>query len=83
MVEYFNMKDSKQLSEGLNEIRSVANNGSWFKDTPHYWAEAWAPLAYAVACVEVVCKSSEKAEIVHNKPVVLQVGLYLLTTGQT
>jgi len=35
------------------------DNTSWFRDTPHYWAEASLPLAYAVACVEVVSKSSE------------------------
>jgi hypothetical protein len=45
---------------------SKADNRSWFRDTPHYWAEASLPLAYAVACVEVVCKSSEKARILYN-----------------
>lgn len=39
---------------------------SWFRDTPHYWAKASLPLAYAVACVEVVSKSSEKARILYN-----------------
>jgi len=42
-------------------VRNVVSNSSWFRDTPHYWAEASLPLAYAVACVEVVYKSSEKA----------------------
>lgn len=60
MVKYFNMEHSNQLTQGLNEIKTVANNGSWFRDTPHYWAEASLPLAYAVACAEVVSKSSEK-----------------------
>ena len=45
----------------------MGNKGSWFRDTPHYWAEASLPLAYAVACVEVVCKSSEKARILYNR----------------
>ena len=45
---------------------NVANSDSWFRDAPHYWAEASLPLAYAVACVEVVCKSSEKARILCN-----------------
>ena len=40
---------------------------SWFRDTPHYWAEASLPFAYALACVEVVCENSEKAGIVHDK----------------
>ena len=60
------MEDSNELTQGLNEIKTVASNGSWFRDTPHYWAEASLPLAYAVACVEVVSKSSEKAGILYN-----------------
>ena len=44
----------------------MIGNVSWFRDTPHYWSEASLPLAYAVACVEVVCKSSEKAGILYN-----------------
>jgi len=43
------------------------DNTSWFRDTPHYWAKASLPLAYAVACVEVVAKSSEKARIIYNR----------------
>jgi hypothetical protein len=42
------------------------DNTSWFRDTPHYWAEASLPLAYAVACVEVVSESSEKAGVLYN-----------------
>jgi len=42
------------------------DNTSWFRDTPHYWAKGSLPLAYAVACVEVVCKSSENARILYN-----------------
>jgi hypothetical protein len=59
------------------------DNTSWFRDTPHYWAEASLPLAYAVACVEVVSRSSEKAEILYNKPDVIEDNSYLLTTGRT
>lgn len=43
------------------------DNKSWFKDTPHYWAQASLPFAYATACVEVVSKSSEKARILYNR----------------
>ena len=43
------------------------NNTSWFRDTPHYWAEALLPLAYAVACVEVVCENSEEARVLYNR----------------
>jgi hypothetical protein len=42
-------------------------DGSWFRGTPHYWAEASLPLAYAVACVEVVCQRSEKAGMLYDK----------------
>lgn len=47
-------------------MKNVADDTSWFRDTPHYWAKASLPLAYAVACVEVVCKSSERARILYN-----------------
>jgi len=55
-----------ELTEGLKSIKNVADSTSWFRDTPHYWAEASLPLAYAVACVEVVSKSSENAGILYN-----------------
>lgn len=45
----------------------VGHDRSWFRDSPHYWAEGSLPLAYAVACVEVVYKSSEEARIVYNR----------------
>jgi len=48
-------------NNGRVAIRKVLENPSWFRDTPHYWAEASLPLAYAVACVEVVSKMSGKA----------------------
>ena len=43
------------------------DNTSWFRDTPHYWASAPLRFAYAVACVEVVCRSSEEARVIYNK----------------
>ena len=57
------------VENGEAAIRRLIGGSSWFRDTPHYWAEASLPLAYAVACVEVVCKSSEKARI---KPDVIE-----------
>jgi hypothetical protein len=36
-------------------------NESWFMDVPYHWPTASLPFAYAVACVEVVAQSSEKA----------------------
>jgi len=52
---------------GDSPIKNITDDTSWFRDTPHYWGEASLPLAYAVACVEVVCKSSEKARIFYNR----------------
>ena len=60
------MEKKGELREALKAIKNVAGNTSWFRDTPHYWAETWLPLAYAVACVEVACGSSEKASILYN-----------------
>ena len=48
------MEKKDELTESLKAINNVAGNTSWFRDTPHYWAEASLPLAYAVACVEVI-----------------------------
>ena len=61
------MEHSNELTQGLNEIKTVANEGSWFRDTPHYWADASLPFAYATACVEVVSENSEKARILYNR----------------
>ncbi|MFC1988097.1 hypothetical protein ACFLVH_06155 [Chloroflexota bacterium] len=55
------------LTKSLLAIKNVANNDSWFRDDPHRWATASLPLTYAVACVEVVSKSSEKARAVYNQ----------------
>ena len=61
------MEKKDELTAALKAIKNVADDTSWFRDTPHYWAEASLPLAYAVACVEVVSKSSEKAGILYNR----------------
>lgn len=55
------------LAESLGVIKNVADNSSWFRDTPHRWALASLPLAYAVACVEVVSKMSDKAEAIYQQ----------------
>jgi len=47
------MQHNSDLREGVKAIKNVADDTSWFRDTPHYWAEASLPLAYAVACLEV------------------------------
>ena len=56
---------------------------SWFRDSPHYWVEASLPVAYAVACVEVVYKSSEKARILYNRLGLLEADSYVVTTVRT
>ena len=61
------MEHNSDLEEAVRAIKSVADNKSWFRDTPHYWAEASLHLAYAVACVEVVCENSEKARVLYNR----------------
>ena len=65
MLEYLSVEKNGEL-EGLKSIKNTTGAWSWFRDTPHYWAEASLPLAYAVACIEVVCRSSEKARTVYN-----------------
>jgi hypothetical protein len=77
------MEKNRDSAEASKAIKNIGNDTSWFRDTPHYWAEAWLSLAYAVACVEVVSKSSEKAGILYNKPDVIEVDSYVLTTGRT
>ena len=67
MLKYFNMEHSDRLTQGLDEIKTVANNGSWCGDTPRYWAEALLPRAYAVGCLEVVCESPAKARALYKR----------------
>ena len=61
------METNAQLRKGLKGMKRVADDGSWFRGSPYYWAEASLPLAYAVACVEVVSRSSEKAGTIYNR----------------
>jgi len=60
------MEKERKLTGASKAIKNIKDNKSWFRDTPHYWVEASLTLAYAVACVEIVCKSSEKARILYN-----------------
>lgn len=59
--------NSRIVDNGVGETRNVTRNKSWFRDSPHYWAEASLPFAYATACVEVVSKSSDKARTIYNR----------------
>ena len=48
-------------------MKESSEERSWFAATGHYWAEASLPLAYATACVEIVCRSCEKAGKLYDK----------------
>jgi len=61
------MENNSDLTQALKDIKNVANNDSWFRDDPHRWASASLPLAYAIACVEVVVNSSEKAGAIYSQ----------------
>lgn len=61
------MEKKGESTEAVKAIKNVADDTSWFRGTPHYWARASLPLAYAVACVEVVCRNSEKARTLYNR----------------
>ena len=61
------MENNNDLAQSLTEIKNVAGNASWFRDTPHRWAESSLPLAYAMACVEVVSKMSDKAGAIYRQ----------------
>jgi len=52
------MEKNGELRENLKAIKNIVDDTSWFRGTPHYWAKASLPLAYAVACVEVAFKIS-------------------------
>jgi hypothetical protein len=60
------VKKNGELAEGRRSIKNVGDDTSWFRGTPYYWAEASLPFAYALACIEVVSESSDKAGILYN-----------------
>ena len=45
-------------------IKNDAN--SWFGEYAHRWPDAALPMAYAMACVEVVYQNSEKAGLIYK-----------------
>ena len=55
------------MENGETAIRNVLSNPSWFREHPHYWTLASLPFAYAMACVEVVSKSSENAASIYSQ----------------
>jgi hypothetical protein len=62
-----NQEIKNDPSQALSAIKNVADNPSWFRDNHYYWAQASLPLAYAVACVEVVSKKSDKAGAIYQQ----------------
>ena len=55
------MEEKISPAEVLAAISGDATSTRWFRDTPHRWATASLPLAYAVACIEEVCRKSDVA----------------------
>ena len=49
------------LGRSPDVIESISDNPSWFGEHDYRWPTAALPIAYAMACVEVACESSEKA----------------------
>ena len=44
------------MENGEAAIRRLISGPSWFRDTPHYWAKASLPLAYAVGVLKLFLK---------------------------
>ncbi len=61
------MENNSDLAQELKDFKKVADNTSWFRGDPHRWATASLPLAYAVACVEVVSKESDEAGTIYQQ----------------
>lgn len=61
------MDTTIDIEQALKVIKNVADNTSWFRGNPHHWATASLPLAYAVACVEVVSKKSNETRAVYQQ----------------
>jgi len=55
------------LQKSLDVIKNVADNPSWFGEYAHRWPLAALPLAYAMACVEIVSKNSAKAGVIYRQ----------------
>lgn len=55
------MEKEGKSAEGAKASKNGVDNTSWCRGSPHYWAEASLPLAYAVACLKVVFQGSKRA----------------------
>ncbi len=48
--------------------RNSMDHGSWFREwAHHYWPREALPMAYAMACVEVVAQHSERAGLIFRE----------------
>lgn len=45
----------------------MADNQSWFGENAHRWPLVALPMAYAMACVEIVSEKSEKAGAIYRQ----------------
>jgi hypothetical protein len=61
------MDNRNELSQSILAIKNTLKNQSWFRDTAYRWPQASLPLAYAMACVEVVSKMSNKAGVIYKQ----------------
>jgi len=63
------MEKNGNLTQALKDINKVTNNTSWFRDTPHRWATASLPLAYAYLSDRLgkaSCLFAKLATLVYN-----------------
>ena len=69
MVKYIKALRMKNidLQKSLEAIKNVADNPSWFGEHAHRWPLAALPMAYAMACIEIVSKNSEKAGVIYRQ----------------
>lgn len=61
------MKENVELKQSQGVIKGGVDNASWFGEYAYRWPTAALPIAYALACVEVACESSEKAGVVFQQ----------------
>ena len=54
------------MKQKKRKVRNAANP-SWFGESFHYWPKGALPLSYAMACMGVASKRSEKAGAIYYK----------------
>jgi hypothetical protein len=60
------MEKNIDIAQSLSVIKNVADNPSWFGEHAHRWPVAALPIGYAMACVEIVSKKSERAGVIYR-----------------